>query len=100
MSLHSEWQGTVLLLQFRHEWKAEADPAGEDPALIVRCEYCKAVVEVLMLETAEGLFLRAELASEGEHPVSQEELDTISKSVYAQFVEPALRSDRLNNASR
>ena len=77
------------MLQFRHEWKVEMDSTGEDPALKVRCDYCKAVVEVLLVESHHGLFLQTQLAQEGEHPVTQDELDTISRSVYAEYVAPA-----------
>lgn len=80
------------MLEFKHEWRVVVDPTGEDPALQVHCSFCKAVVEVLMLDSPKGSFLRTHLLVEGVHPVSQEELEAIGKTVYAQFVEPSLGS--------
>ncbi|MDQ3855676.1 MAG: hypothetical protein M3281_04690 [Chloroflexota bacterium] len=80
----------MSMLEFKHEWRVEVDPAGEDPALYVHCAYCKAVVEVLMVEAHDQCFLRAHLVAEGAHPVTDEEIDLITRSVYAEYVEPQL----------
>ncbi|ACZ41302.1 hypothetical protein Tter_0380 [Thermobaculum terrenum ATCC BAA-798] len=47
-----------------------------------------------MVESPEGeIFLRTHLIEEGAHPVSNEDLDYISKAVYHQFVLPQLHTD-------
>ena len=88
-----------MLGEFKHEWQVQVDPTGEDPALYVQCTYCKAIVEVLVLEAHGQIFLRAQLAGEGAHPVTQQEIDQITKSVYAQFVEPQLGEEQSSSGA-
>lgn len=81
-------------MEFRHEWEVVIDTPEENPGLWVRCVFCRAVVEVIMVESPEGeIFLRTHLIEEGAHPVSNEDLDYISKAVYHQFVLPQLHTD-------
>jgi len=82
----------LIMLEFKHEWKPSVNPNDDDPALYVHCIYCKAVVEVLMVEAHGQTFLRGRLVGEGGHPVSDEEIDEITKAVYARYVAPSLAS--------